>query len=156
MAHDVKGGIESNRVGILPDKKKNPVETLWVEIQCLNRKSLLLRLYYWLPDLNGASEQEILKELKKAAKAENTIILGDFNYPHIDWVNLISGRDAETELLESINCVSPQTDKRRDHFTFNPEQCSDLIQGVIAAGPICNSDHNVIKFDSNIRDTKSW
>lgn len=44
-------------------------------------------MYYRPPDQTLGTDLETEKEIRELIKAENIIILEDFNYPHIDRVN---------------------------------------------------------------------
>lgn len=44
-------------------------------------------MYYHPPDQTLGTDLVMEKENKEVTKADNAMILGDFNYPPIDWVN---------------------------------------------------------------------
>lgn len=45
--------------------------------------------YYCPSDLPLEADLEMEKKIKVVTEANNAVILGDFNYFHIDWVNLL-------------------------------------------------------------------
>uniref|UniRef100_A0A452I138 B30.2/SPRY domain-containing protein n=1 Tax=Gopherus agassizii TaxID=38772 RepID=A0A452I138_9SAUR len=45
----------------------------------------------------------MLRQIREAIKIKNPIIVGDFNYPHIDWEHFTSGRNAEIKFLDTLN-----------------------------------------------------
>lgn len=42
-------------------------------------------------------------EIREAAQSNNVIIIGDFNFLHIDWINACSVSVRQTKILDMIN-----------------------------------------------------
>lgn len=43
------------------------------------------------------------KQIREATRRDRVVITGDFNYPHIDWINSSSGHEWETRFLDVLN-----------------------------------------------------
>lgn len=70
---------------------------------------LKMGLYYHPPDQTTEAYLEMQKELSEVTKADNVVILGDFSYPCIDWINMCSSNGVETRFLYIINvCTAEQ------------------------------------------------
>lgn len=46
---------------------------------------------------------EMEKKIREATRLDNVVILGDFNYPHVDWVNMRLSHLVEMRFLEIMN-----------------------------------------------------
>lgn len=58
---------------------------------------------------NFEGNLQVQKGIKDATIGESVIIIGDFNYPHIDLVNTYSPCDKETTFLDTIyDCALKQ------------------------------------------------
>uniref|UniRef100_K7F0U9 Endonuclease/exonuclease/phosphatase domain-containing protein n=1 Tax=Pelodiscus sinensis TaxID=13735 RepID=K7F0U9_PELSI len=94
----------------------------------------------------------MLREIREAVKIKNSIIVDDFNYPHIDWVHVTSGQDAETKFLDTLNdCFLEQLvqEPTRGEAILDLvlSGAQDLVQEVTITGPLGNSDHNIKTFN---------
>ncbi|XP_059807673.1 uncharacterized protein LOC132381975 [Hypanus sabinus] len=60
-------------------------ETIWVELR--NRKGVisLIGVYYRPPNGERELEEQICKEIADICIKHKVVIMGDFNFPHIDW-----------------------------------------------------------------------
>lgn len=45
----------------------------------------------------------MLKDINEVAKSARKIIMGDFNYPNINWLNNTSVHGLEKQLIDTIN-----------------------------------------------------
>lgn len=42
-------------------------------------------------------------DIREAFKEKGVVIMGDFNYPHIDWINVCSNHTKEVKILGTLN-----------------------------------------------------
>ncbi|XP_053897559.1 uncharacterized protein LOC128844145 [Malaclemys terrapin pileata] len=150
MALYVKENVESNEVKILSEFICS-IESLWIVISCSN-KNITLGIYYRPPDQDGDSDDEMLREIREAIKIKNSVIVGDFNYPHIDWEHVTSGRNAESKFLDTLNdCFLEQLvrEPTRGEATLDLvlSGAQELVQEVTITGLLGNSDQNTIAFN---------
>uniref|UniRef100_K7F001 Endonuclease/exonuclease/phosphatase domain-containing protein n=1 Tax=Pelodiscus sinensis TaxID=13735 RepID=K7F001_PELSI len=94
----------------------------------------------------------MLREIREATKIKNSIIMGDFNYPHIDWIHVTSGREAEIKFLNGLNdCFLEQLvqEPTRGEAILDLvlSGVQDQVQDITVTGPLGNSDHNIITFN---------
>uniref|UniRef100_K7EZM4 Endonuclease/exonuclease/phosphatase domain-containing protein n=1 Tax=Pelodiscus sinensis TaxID=13735 RepID=K7EZM4_PELSI len=94
----------------------------------------------------------MLREIREATKIENSIIMGGFNYPHIDWIHVTSGREAEIKFLNGLNdCFLEQLvqEPTRGEAILDLvlSGVQDQVQDITVTGPLGNSDHNIITFN---------
>ncbi|CAM5127487.1 unnamed protein product [Eretmochelys imbricata] len=143
----VKENVESNEIKIL-NESTCPIESLWIVIPCSD-KNITVGIYYRPPDQDSDSDDEMLREIREAIKIKNSIIVGDFNYPHIDWIHVTSARNAETKFLDTLNdCFLEQLvqEPTRGEATLDLvlSEAQDLVQEITITGLLGNSDHNII------------
>ncbi|CAM4611226.1 unnamed protein product [Caretta caretta] len=129
------------------------MESLRIVIPCSTNKNIAVGIYYLPPDQDG-DDCEMLREVRGAIKIKiSIIIMEDFSYPHIDWVHVTSGRDAEIKFPDTFNdCFLEQLvlEPTRGEAILDlvlSGGAQDLVQEVNIAGPLGNSDHNIIKFN---------
>uniref|UniRef100_K7EZ72 Endonuclease/exonuclease/phosphatase domain-containing protein n=1 Tax=Pelodiscus sinensis TaxID=13735 RepID=K7EZ72_PELSI len=147
----VKDNVESNEIKILNESTCS-IESLWIVIPCSNNKKLAVGIYYRPPDQDSDTDIEMLREIREATKIKNSIIMGDFNYPHIDWIHVTSGREAEIKFLNGLNdCFLEQLvqEPTRGEAILDLvlSGVQDQVQDITVTGPLGNSDHNIITFN---------
>uniref|UniRef100_K7F1R0 Endonuclease/exonuclease/phosphatase domain-containing protein n=1 Tax=Pelodiscus sinensis TaxID=13735 RepID=K7F1R0_PELSI len=147
----VKDNVESNEIKILSESTCS-IESLWIEIPCSNNKKLAVGIYYRPPDQDSDTDIEMLREIREATKIKNSIIMGDFNYPHIDWIHVTSGREPEIKFLNGLNdCFLEQLvqEPTRGEAILDLvlSGVQDHVQDITVTGPLGNSDHNIITFN---------
>jgi len=124
------------------------IEGLWCEIR---EKSLNCRigLYYRPPNSSEEYINKICDEITML-KSNNYIIMGDFNFPDIDW-NILSSTKLTEKFLDLcldqflIQHVKEPTRKQNilDIVLTNNQ---NLIHSCETAAPLGDSDHNIVKF----------
>lgn len=78
--------------------------------------------------------------------------MGDFNYPHIDWLHVTSGRDAEIKFLDILSDyfleqLVLELTRGEAILDLVLSRAQDLVQRVNITEPLGNSDRNMIKFN---------
>ena len=137
-------------------------ENMFVKVQINKNEHLLTGIVYRSPSENSPSYHERLRTLiSEAAKTKHThhLIMGDFNYPSIDWDTLSTG-NTESEGNKFVECL-------QDNYLFQiidqPTRCRgsdkpnilDLvitenmenITEVEYQSPLGKSDHCVVTFN---------
>ncbi|XP_053130019.1 uncharacterized protein LOC128335549 [Hemicordylus capensis] len=99
---------------------------------------------------NANSDWELQEEIREASRRGRAVIMGDFNYPHIDWVNSQSGQNKEVKFLDILNdCALEQLvmEPTREKATLDLilSDTQDLVRDVSVIDPLGNSDHSAIK-----------
>ena len=124
-------------------------ESIWCNIEIMGEKTLVGVCYR--PPLNSKICDEAMYELITRASREQVLIMGDFNFPELDW--------AKSETLDDshpfIECVN-------DNFLFQGvTECTrssnildlvltseeNMIDNVTVGEPFGSSDHQIIRFD---------
>jgi exonuclease III len=103
---DTKGGgvvlyIRDTIISTSIDKEihQDFQESTWCLVE-LEETSLIVGLCYRSPSSTSENNQRLLKEVEKAAKckrSDHVVIMGDFNYPTIDYKNLVVDSGDETD-----------------------------------------------------------
>ena len=60
-------------------------ESIWVELRNKKGEIILIGLYYRPPNSRQEIEEQICKEITDSSKKNRVVIVGDFNFPNIDW-----------------------------------------------------------------------
>ena len=105
------------------------------------------------PPNNSAHNFEKLCELIRSVP-NNSIVVGDFNFPHIDWENLTANGQQSTEFLDL--CIENNLHQYVSFGTHNRNNILDLvlcndecIVSINDLGPLGNSDHTMIQIVTN-------
>jgi len=138
-------------------------ESIWtsISIDANTKNSMLIGCIYRNPNSTDENNYQLLQLLKEANsnRYASVLILGDFNYPHINWdlEHINNGGDSDTaKFLETIKDTflfqhirtptrsrSCQTSNILDLvFTREEEEIKDLV----IEAPLGHSDHAVITF----------
>lgn len=86
-----------------------PVESLWLEVSISKIKFLVACIYRQKQSTSVEQNQQLLQTLESAISSKNSVyILGDFNYPEINWENLTVSPNNQCSLdfLESYKTHS--------------------------------------------------
>ena len=65
--------------------------------------NVVLGMCYHPPDQNAQNDLEMENENREVSKRGSVVIMGDFNYHHIDWINSYSSHDKEAKFLDVLN-----------------------------------------------------
>ena len=104
----IKENIGANAISLL---ETSSVENLWLNIKIQGNDNLLLGCIYRSPSGNSAAQRESTEQvcelLRDAASRNNShlVIAGDFNYPEIDWKNMLSRAGTSHHSHLFIQCV---------------------------------------------------
>ena len=135
-------------------------EAVWAEIKLNKRDTLLVSCVYRSPgssDANNEYLNDLIKEVKRY-KHTHFLLLGDFNFPNIDWnvFNTASGNEesADFKFVDCLrdNCLYQHvTSPTRGRIGYNAnildlvitnEEC--MIDEMVHESPIGKSDHSVL------------
>jgi hypothetical protein len=106
------------------------------------------------PPNSGKNNLDLLCELIENSQ-ENTILVGDFNLPEIDWARKTSGNRGKKFLEATINAnfeqlVTFPTHNKGNTLDLVLSNCPARIQSVEEAGKLGNSDHVAIEINVEI------
>lgn len=141
----------------------NYIESVWVKIKLRGSDELLVGCVYKSPNSdkdNLSLLNKMIVEASQMKQFSHLLIMGDFNYPRIDWPNWNSNGDKDGELfMESIRDsylyqhVSGYTRNREGNvpsiidLVFTNEV--DMVDEVLHESPLGHSDHCVLVFQFN-------
>jgi exonuclease III len=141
--------------------KPNGAESVWCEINLVDRDKLLLGCVYRSPNINAQNDEEINDTLKDAAAfSSHVLIMGDFNHPELDWLNTTSPMDHNHRASRFMEAnrdsflyqhVNKPTHIRGDQtpnildLVFSSEQ--QMVQNLEHNAPIGKSHHQILSFN---------
>ena len=139
------------------------LESLWITVSLRDKDRLLIGCMHRSPNSSIANDELLNKQIKllcTSTEASHILLMGDFNYPNIDWeLGRCSTTPPERLFMETVNDsflhqhVNSPTRARQNHcpsvldliFTNEFGMLSDL--SVLA--PLGKSDHAVLSFQLN-------
>ncbi len=74
----------------------------YVEIK-INNKKYILGVVYRLPKQTEENNMRLYNEIKSIIKDKNTVILGDFNNPSVNWSTLTGDREGRRLILRKTH-----------------------------------------------------
>src|ERR1700690_179145 len=110
---------------------------------------MFIGVCYKTPTANEDEIKTIFEQIKHVSQFD-TVLIGDFNYPDVNWKLRDSGTHG-SEFLELINdCFlcqhvkEPTRGKNVLDLVFSTEP--SMVTEVQVKSPVSNSDHNVLTF----------
>ncbi|XP_065440587.1 mitoferrin-1 isoform X1 [Chrysemys picta bellii] len=128
------------------------VESLWVRLKGVkNKGDVMLGVYYRPPNQVEEVDEAFFKQLTKSSKAQDLVVMGDFNYPDICWENNTVGHRLSNKFLDCIadNFLFQKVEKATrgeavlDLILTNREE---LVENLKVEGSLGESDHEIIEF----------
>lgn len=162
----VKGGgvlmyIKSDLQAVKVDLRSEFPEHVWCKIEMRNKKdSLFVGVCYRTPTeaLFGQPIHSNLRELLAEVSSKNFMLMGDFNYSHIDWNKNVCEKEATEECRKFLECVQDcfltqhvhvkTTEKSILDLVLTTEP--DLVNEVTELDRFSSSDHNLLSWTINI------
>lgn len=139
----------SNRIASRLYLSDNVVEMLVVEVGDCNKDGTLLGLCYKPPNASEEYEQLMFTAIQNIS-SKSLILMGDFNYPNINWEQLSSDRSGELFLALVQDCFlfqhvrMPTRGNNILDLILSTEE--GMIEDVSVEEPLNTSDHNLIFF----------
>ena len=139
-------------------------EYVWLEITVQNNFKLYIGTFYRSPSSSPDNDEILLGSITKLCSTfmGHVILLGDFNWPDIDWSNYTASHRYSTEakfldilhknfLLQHVN--KPTRARGTDTPNILDLVISDgtVINNVNFLSPLGNSDHSVLLIDGNLK-----
>jgi len=135
------------------------IESVWIKLTNFNNNHLVLGNVYRPP--NCSIDQDIMlgNLIREVCHKNEVIIMGDFNFPNIDWENNLIVKGQGSEFLEVIDdCFLYQLvkDFTRDNAILDLvfSSCENKVHNLTVCDHLGESDHNSIKFDVKFKVTE--
>ncbi|XP_070619981.1 polyadenylate-binding protein 4 isoform X1 [Erythrolamprus reginae] len=134
-----------------PTKDDNPLEIIWVNIK-EKKSNTTIGVYYRPPNQTDTMDDLFTCQLTDICNKLSTTIMGDFNYPDINWKtnSAPSGKSAKflSSLADNFLTQKVETGTRGnailDLILTNREE---TIEGTEEEGKLGESDHVILKFN---------
>ena len=149
-------------LGKIVPKDDIPDEVLACEINLSQGDKLLLCVFYRSPSSSEDNSRKINELMRRLISLNHSHVLmvGDYNYPKIDWTSYTSDSKHEDINFEFIECVRDcymhqhVTTPTRGRGTETPSVLdlvfsneAELVEGVTTNAPLGASDHSVLEID---------
>ena len=125
---------------------------MWCEISFANDcgTPLLVGIIYRSPNSCTENNQSLLESFRKIS-SKKAVVLGDFNFPDIDWHSCSSGPHGR-DFLEVVSdgfftqhVLFPTRDNNCLDLVFSTDE--NMVKNVASGGKVGSSDHDLISFD---------
>ena len=145
-----------------PDDVGLGLESVWTTVRLIGKDRLIIGCIYRSPSSLAINYETLNNQIKKAAASSDVshiLIIGDFNYPNINWETGSSVTSAESLFLDAINDsylyqhVSYPTRARLHQcpsildLVFTNED--GMLSNLEYMAPLGKSDHSVLCFQLN-------
>ena len=130
-------------------------EVVLVDLQ-INNVSLRVACAYRPPSQTADNNRDFINFLNSNLDmCSSFVLVGDFNYPGIDWNNLHANNTPEQLFLDFINAnylFQKITEPTRDSNILDLCLCTDndMVNNVLVHCPLSTSDHNYITCDISV------
>ena len=144
----VKSSSQSVQYEVLNSKA---CESIWSKIFTNKVDYFVVGICYRSPEADDDEINELFNTIRTAcSKNEPNLIMGDFNFPDIDWISLRTATTISYKFVKLIlDCYLKQHVKEntRNNSILDLILTTDLIvhDKINTLSPIGNSDHNVLK-----------
>jgi hypothetical protein len=126
-------------------------DVLFCEIQQTGNTPILIGVVYRSPNSTEENNTKLLKVMQEFGNRQ-VLIMGDFNFPSINWKLELAGCKRDSEFLEAVknNYLIQHVD-----FPTRGNNILDLVltnevnmvESIESIGRLGSSDHDIIKFD---------
>lgn len=129
------------------------IESVWLQLVSSSFNFTLVGIYR-PPNCSSVADQQIINNLEEASTFyNNLVVIGDFNFPTVDWTNLTSSRNMDsaslfTNMILNSSLSQLITEPTRYRQNNNPSLLDliltndeDLIANIDMLPPIGCSDH---------------
>jgi len=134
--------------------EQNFPETIWCNISC-NGENTLVGVCYRAPDSIQINDEALYSLINRVSK-EEVVIMGDFNFPELDWGRPESIEDSHPFIeCMSNNFLTQLVDEpTRLKNYLDLVLCSDpsLIDNISVDEPFETSDHQIVTFSLATRE----
>ncbi len=141
-------------LSVLPDEDLNSdeCESLWLRLYTGKNKFTIIGICYKSPTASLDEVGKLFEQIKKASNFQS-VILGDFNYPGINWETGEAKSLADQQFFELINdCFfliqhvrTPTRGGNVLDLILTTE--INMIENLVVMDPLGKSDHNTLVFD---------
>jgi hypothetical protein len=125
-------------------------ESLWIKLSTGKKYILNFGVCYKSPTAQHHEMENMFSAIQIASK-QQAIIVGDFNYPDINWETLEHSSDAEqfVDLIQDCYLCQhvdmPTRDKNCLDLVFTTEQ--SMVENLRVVEHFSTSDHNIVTWD---------
>jgi len=166
LLNDKKGGgvalyIRDSLVSIeCDDLNSRQCESVWCKVYANPEDCIIVGVCYHNPGAEDAETNQLFQCIRSAMAMDLPIlIMGDFNYPGVNWVQLRGSDTKDNKFLKLVmDCFleqhvsSPTRDNNiLDLVLTNEVQIKD---GVSVLAPVENCDHNVLLWEIEVENRR--
>ena len=143
-----------NYVQIVPDNSIDYTNSVWIEVVNNDGKKTVIGVVYRSPNSTETNNEKLYKCIQELSN-RNLIIMGDFNYPNIDWNNLHTTRDG----LDFMNLIMDNFLCQHVNFPTRENNILDLfissdpnmVDNLQCVGKLGSSDHVLVLAELNFK-----
>ena len=141
----VKSSI--NFVQIVPDNSIGYTNSVWIEVADNDGKKTIIGVIYRSPNSNVTNNEKLFNCIRELSN-RNLVVMGDFNYPNIEWNDLHASHDCseflnlimDNFLCQYVNFPTIENNILDLFITSDP----NLVNNIQCEGKLGSSDHVLI------------
>ena len=150
----IKTGI--NFTQIFPEYSKDYTNSIWINVVSDNGAETVIGVIYRSPNSCMLNNNRLINSIQELSH-RNLVIIGDFNYPDIDWMNLSASGgslDFMNVVMDNFLCQHVDFPTRGDN-TLDLLLTSDpnMVRNIENIGKLGSSDHVIIWSELNIANS---
>ena len=145
---------------LILENKLQGIEALWIRLNNSKGNVLTIGNIYRPPSCMQDHDVSLFSAIYEVCQGSGDIVLmGDFNFPAIDWENNVANDGKGSDFLElTQDCFLGQMvhDHTREDALLDLVFCSDvnLVGGLTVGEHLGDSDHRIIRFDIAFHSSK--
>ncbi len=145
----IKNDYSYNRIHEL---ESNQIENLCIKLYPNEKDSILINIYYRSPNTNVQTNDLITNSILESYQytqnkfITSLIIIGDFNYPNINWETPFTNYFSETLAINGLYQIINEPTRYQNILDLVITDSPGFINNLTINPPIKNSDHNTILF----------
>ena len=168
---DRGGGLRGGGVLLLVNSAFNAVEVklsnkfadqVWCKVKIRNGEDLLIGVCYRLPNLqfSGKDNNNELCKMIEEVHGKSVILMGDFNFPDIDWSSMQGQSGDSQQFVNSVeenfwtqHVMEGTRNGALLDLVFTSEP--DMVDSISVLSTLGNSDHNMLEWDIHLSPVAS-
>ena len=129
---------------------RDAYDSLYIEIKTSDNKKIIFGVVYRPPRQNEENDKLLYTEIENAIDQKDSVIVGDFNNPNINWKNLTADAEGNRllELMEDnfMSQVVSEPTREKNTLDLVLTTDNDMVSNCQVGEKLGTSDHHIIRF----------
>ncbi len=134
---------------IISKQGSEKYDTVYIEVATSKHNKLMIGTVYRPPNQQAADDTALYAEIQAMTQNKQSVIIGDFNCPNIDWITLSGDQEGNRllEMLENAFLTQIVTQPTRENNSLDLVLVSDsdLARECQVGEKLSGCDHHLIR-----------